>query len=165
MNRRGSTGKAPLCPLSYYWCGMAVAALVAGCGGGGTDPTATTPELVYEDGFLSPLEEVRIEAADGTIVRGYDAWLKLLPRTDLVARYEADFSFRGCAEPRAYFARVLGSDPLSSDEANLVCREYRDSRFDFDNGRWLVEDRADGRVYFRVWKHHNDAGQRGRHEY
>jgi hypothetical protein len=130
---------------------LVLLALLGGCGRG-DDPTAATPELVYGDGFLSPLEDARIEAADGTVVRGYDAWLKLLPSAELVPRHEADYRYRDCAEPRAFFNRVLGDDELSQSRSRLVCREYRDPRLDFDNGRWLVEDAVDGRVYFRVWK-------------
>jgi hypothetical protein len=125
--------------------------LLAGCRGGG-DPTAADPERVYEDGFLSPLEEARVEAGDGTVVRGYDAWIQLFPLKDLIPRHDADYVYRDCAEPRAWFNRVLGSDALSPARSNLTCRELSDPRLGFDNGRWLLENAVDGRVYFRVWK-------------
>jgi hypothetical protein len=144
-----------------YWVRAGVSALVllllSGCGASGDDPTAATPELVYEDGFLSPPEDAIIEAAGGTVVLGYEAWLKLLPERDIVPRHENAYVFRDCAEPRAYFKHVLGSDELSSATASLTCREYSDPRFDFDNGRWLLVNETDGRIYFRVWKHHADG--------
>jgi hypothetical protein len=140
----------------FFAPSLLAATILGGCGHGGDDPTAATPELVFEDGFLSPWKEVTIEAADGTVVSGYEAWLKLLPRSDLVARHEREYEFRDCTEPRAYFSRVLKSDELSPNNASLVCREFSDPRLDFENGRWLVENRTNGRVYFRVWKHYAD---------
>jgi hypothetical protein len=128
-----------------------VAAFAGGCGGG--DPTASNPERVFQDGFVSPLEEVVIEAEGGTVVRGYDAWLKLLPiGGNPVPRFEAQYRPVNCAEPRAFFARVLGGDRVASPEAELICRFYQDPRLDFDNGRWVVESPIDGRLYFRAWK-------------
>lgn len=128
-------------------CGLCI---LGGCNGG--DPTASTPELVFEDGFLSPLADVMIEAEGGTVVGGYDAWLKLLPRGELIPRFEVDYRYIDCGEPRAFFAAVLNSDELSPTKASLTCRLYRDERLEFDSGRWLVENHVDGRYYFRAWK-------------
>ncbi len=126
------------------------AALLAACSG---DPTAAAPQKVYMDGFETPIDEVRIEAEGGTVVRGYDAWLKILPSNRLMPRREDEYRYIDCAEPRAFFARVLGSDALAERHANLDCLQLTDERFEFDNGRWLIRNRSDGRVYFRVWKH------------
>jgi hypothetical protein len=130
----------------------ALVLLLNGCGG---DPTAATPEKVFADAFESPLAEVSIEAAGGTVVRGYDAWLKLLPRGRLIPRGEERFAEMDCTEPRAFFNRVLGSEALSQWHADLQCLGFSDERFEFDNGRWLIRNRADGRVYYRVWKHYS----------
>ena len=124
--------------------------LMGACSG---DPTASTPEKVFADGFSTPIDQVRIEAEGGTVVRGYDAWLKLRPEAVLTPRREGEYDDIDCAEPRVFFNRVLNSDELSEQHADLDCLGMTDSRFDFDNGRWLIRSRTDGRVYFRVWKH------------
>ncbi len=130
-----------------------LALALAGCSG---DPTASTPEKVFEDGFETPLAEVVIEAEGGTVVRGYNAWLKILPRNDLMPRREAEYERVDCSEARAFFGRVLRTDELSPEHAGLDCLAATDPRFDFDNGRWLVYDRSDGRYYYRVWKLYKD---------
>ena len=132
-------------------CGLSAVLGFSACGGSGEDPTAADPERVFRDGFLSPLSGVVIEGGSGTVVRGYDAWLRLLPHGGLKPRYEAEFRDRDCAQLRAFFQEKFDARWLSPVEM-LVCREYSDPRFAFDNGRWLVEDGADGRVYFRAWK-------------
>jgi hypothetical protein len=129
--------------------GFAIACLGA-CGG---DPTASTPEKVFADGFLNPLEEVSIEAEGGTVVRGYDAWLKILPQFALNPRYADQYQPIDCQAPRVYFSRVLRSDELAPTHARLECLGASDARFSFDNGRWLIYKVTDGRYYFRVWKH------------
>ncbi|MGA7983231.1 MAG: hypothetical protein WCA32_23765 [Chromatiaceae bacterium] len=93
-----------------------------------------------------------MEAAGGTVVHGYDAWLKLSPKGPLIPRFEDRYQQVDCAEPRAFFVNVLKSDELSRHGAVLTCSGYTDPRLHFDNGRWLVMDRTSGRVYFRVWK-------------
>ena len=123
--------------------------LLSACGG---DPTAATPEKVFADAFETPIEEVSIEAEGGTVVGGYDAWLKILPSNRLLARNEGGYAYIDCAAPRAWFNRVLGSDELSERHAHLDCLGLTDPRFDFDNGRWLIRNRSNGRIYFRVWK-------------
>ena len=126
---------------------------LAACDG---DPTAADPETVFEDGFSTSLQEVTLEGAGGTVVRGYDAWLKILPRNGrLSPRRQAEYDYLDCAEPRTYFNRVLGSDELAHVHAYLECLVLRDPRFDFENGRWLVHNRSNGRYYFRVWKHNS----------
>ena len=131
----------------------ASALLLAGCSG---DPTATDPEKVFADGFETPIERVHIEAEGGTVVRGYDAWLKIVPRSQLTARRESEFHYIDCAGPRAYLSKALGSDELSSGHAHLDCLGLIDERFAFDNGRWVIRNRSNGRVYFRVWKHYSN---------
>jgi hypothetical protein len=131
---------------------VALVLLLDGCGG---DPTAATPEKVFADAFESPLEGVKIEAAGGTVVRGYDAWLKILPTGRLLPRHEQRYAEVDCFEPRAFFNRVLGSEALTQRHIDLQCQGFSDERFDFDNGRWLIRSHADGRVYYRVWKHYS----------
>ena len=127
-------------------------AIVTGCGG---DPTASSPEKVFKDGFETPLSEVRIEAEGGTVVRGYDAWLKILAENGLELRRDGEYDYVDCAEPRAFFHRVLNSDELAAGRAYIECLGSTDPRFDFDNGRWLVHDRTGGRYYYRVWKRYD----------
>ena len=119
------------------------------------DPTAADPEGVFADGFLSPREEVVMEAWDGTRVRGWDAWLRRLPEGRVVLRHEADYEPVDCAEPRAWFLSRRGAAPTGFARDPLDCWEYRDPRFHFDNGRWLIRDLVDGRLYYRVWKHYD----------
>lgn len=132
-------------------CPLLALSLAASCSG---DPTAADPEKVFADGFTTALEEVSIEAAGGTVVRGYDAWLKILPRGRLLPRRREEYRDTDCTEPAAYFNRVLGSDELAPEHTYLECLVLRDERFDFANGRWLVHNRSDERYYFRVWKHY-----------
>jgi hypothetical protein len=128
--------------------------LLIGCSGGG-DPTATDPQRLYEDAFVSPLSQVEILAEGGTMVRGLDAWLKLRPGpTGLEPRHPERFSLRECAEPLAWFAETAAESAPVSTQGGFDCRELVDPRFAFDNGRWLVTDRTTGLVYYRIWKHY-----------
>ncbi len=137
-------------PLLYL---PLIALLLSGCS---ADPTASTPDKVFADGFETPVEKVVIEAEGGTVVRGYEAWLKIHPSTRLVARLEDAYGYIDCTTPRDYFNKVLNSDELSERHAHLDCLGLTDERFDFDNGRWLIRNRSNGRVYFRVWKHYSN---------
>lgn len=134
-----------------WWLGFMLlfAGLLTACGG---DPTATSPEKIFEDGFETPLSEVKIEAEGGTRVRGFEAWLKILPDNALVLRHEEKYGPMDCIEPRIFFNKVLGTDELAAEHAFLDCLGATDIRFDFDNGRWLVHNRTNGRYYYRVWK-------------
>ena len=125
--------------------------VVASCGRAG-DPTLPQPEKVYRDAFETPLEAMQIEAHGGTIVGSYDAWLRLRPSGSVVARMEADYRPVDCAPARLYFERKLVLDGLSLEGSSLSCREYSNERLPFENGRWLVKDQLDGRVYYRIWK-------------
>jgi hypothetical protein len=135
------------------WAWILWSVLIAGCGDKG-DPTATDPRLLYEDAFTTPLSRVEILAEGGTMVRGVDGWLKLLPDgAELTLRYPDRFTFRACDEPLAWFAEKSGEAGLAS-AGSFVCQESIDPRFTFDNGRWLVTDRSRGVVYYRIWKHY-----------
>ncbi len=119
----------------------------------GDDPTATDPQLLFEDAFVSPPSEVEIVAEGGTRVRGLDGWLKLKPGlSGLKLRYPERFVFRDCAEPLAWFAGVNEDTQLTAGSGSFVCQESVEPRFSFDNGRWLVTDRSSGLVYYRIWK-------------
>jgi len=125
---------------------------LAGCSAG--DPTATDPALLFGDAFETPLAQVEILDEGGTRVRGLDGWLKIRPgRSGLRLRNSEAYRFRACAEPLAWFARATGETALDSTPGAFVCRESNDPRFRFDNGRWLVSDRASGLAYYRIWKH------------
>jgi hypothetical protein len=127
--------------------------LLTGCSGG--DPTATDPARLFEDAFVNPPAEVEILADGGTMVRGLDGWLVLRPKyAALQPRHGDEYVDRDCAEPLAWFERVTG-DPALRVGSGLSCRERVDSRFKFDNGRWLVTDRNQGLVYYRIWKHYD----------
>lgn len=128
---------------------MVAACWLAGCGGG--DPTATDPLKVFADGFLSNADGVVIEAEGGTIIGGYDAWLRLMSPGPLEARFGDLFESMACDAPVAYFTRVAGADGFAAG-SRLSCRAYHDDRLDIPNGRWLVEDEHSGRTWFRVWK-------------
>lgn len=133
--------------------------LLAGCSDAG-DPTAADPKRLYQDAFVTPPAEVEIVADGGTMVRGLDGWFKLLPGiSGLKLRHADRFALRDCGEPLAWFAEVTGEAGLSVDRGGFVCRESVDPRFPFDNGRWLVQDRATGLAYYRIWKHFRKAGQ------
>jgi hypothetical protein len=130
--------------------------LVPGCGGG--DPTATDPRKVLVDGFVAGLDGVVIEAEGGTVVDGYEAWLVLSPAGDLVPRHEDRYESIPCEAPLDYFAGLtfsgipLGKTLGSAGASALDCRGYTDARLRIPNGRWILIDRRDGRVYFRTWK-------------
>jgi hypothetical protein len=134
-----------------FFTEVSLVALLVGCSGG--DPTATDPELIFEDGFETPRAEVELLADGGTMVRGFSAWLKLQPGySGLRARNESEYQDVDCSEPTAWFYKVTGDSGLKQDPYRLICLKYTDPRFDFDNGRWLVRDPANGRVYYRIWK-------------
>ncbi len=120
-----------------------------GCSG---DPTATDPVLVFADGFQSSIEQVEIVADGGTITGGFNAWLKLLPRGRLQLRHETDFTDRDCTAAVEWFQHAMQSRELDLKNGGLVCLEYVNNAFNYPNGRWLIEDRNTGYVYYRVWK-------------
>jgi hypothetical protein len=125
---------------------------IAGCSGG--DPTATDPRLIFEDAFENPLKEVEILAEGGTMVRGFDAWLKLSPRlTTLRPRNGLDYSYQDCEEMVTWFHGVTDDENLRQLHGSLTCQISKEPRFKFDNGRWLLTDRSIGISYYRVWKH------------
>jgi hypothetical protein len=130
--------------------------LAAGCGPAG-DPTQPQPDKVYRDGFRTPLSAVTIEAAGGTIIGAYDAWLVLAADAPPRAKDAADYRPVDCAPVVAYLERELMLAGLASatvpSAASLDCRETTNARLPFDNGRWIAEDRLHGRVYYRVWKY------------
>ncbi|MES9832222.1 MAG: hypothetical protein ABW139_08235 [Candidatus Thiodiazotropha sp. DIVDIV] len=122
-----------------------------GCSGG--DPTATDPELIFKDGFENAIDEIELLADGGTMVRGFSAWLKILPKqADIRLRKEADYDYVNCQTPAVWFMEAIGDKALSKKQSHLSCREYSDNRFDFDNGRWVMTDSSSGIVYYRVWK-------------
>ena len=130
-------------------CGFAM--LLSACSAG--DPTATDPELIFEDGFENPLDEVEILAEGGTMVRGFSAWLKIAPKqAGIRPRKEADYLYIDCKEPAEWFHGVTGDDGLKAFQSRLICQAFTDPRFKFDNGRWMVTDTSNGIVYYRVWK-------------
>jgi hypothetical protein len=116
------------------------------------DPTAPQPKKVYRDAFGTPIDAVVIEADGGSIVGAYDAWLRLLPDRELTPRFAADYRPMDCAPIREYFAPKLALDGLALADSTLACREYRNPDLPFENGRWLAEDTATGRVHYRIWK-------------
>ncbi|MCU7846633.1 MAG: hypothetical protein KZQ89_01280 [Candidatus Thiodiazotropha sp. (ex Lucinoma kastoroae)] len=76
--------------------------LLIGCSGG--DPTATDPPLIFKDGFENSLQEVDILADGGTMVRGFDAWLKIVPKlTTIRLRKAVDYDYRACGELVVWF--------------------------------------------------------------
>lgn len=126
--------------------------LLMGCSGG--DPTATDPQRLFEDAFITPPSQVQILAEGGVMVRGLDGWLKLQPgHQGLKLRHPDRFVYGDCEEPLAWFARVT-QEPDLATAGSYVCQESSDPRFPFDNGRWLVTDRSRGLVYYRIWKHY-----------
>ncbi|MEJ2618744.1 MAG: hypothetical protein P8163_00505 [Candidatus Thiodiazotropha sp.] len=125
--------------------------LLNGCSGG--DPTATDPELIFEDGFENPYDQVSLLAEGGTMVRGFSAWLKLSSEvTDLKPRRSREYVYVDCQEPIEWFHQVTGDEGLLVNQGQLICQRFSDDRFDFDNGRWLVTDQSRGIIYYRVWK-------------
>ncbi len=146
-------------------CGGLIPALLAlaGCGGGGSDPTATDPGLLFEDAFETSPAQAEILADGGTMVRGLDGWLKIRPGSSgLRLRNSERYRFRDCAEPLAWFARASGESELGASPGGFVCQESSDPRFRFDNGRWLVSDRLNGLAYYRIWKHFQPSGPESR---
>jgi hypothetical protein len=116
------------------------------------DPTAPQPRKVYKDAFETPFDAVEIEADGGTIVGVYDAWLRLMPKGTLIARFADEYQPVDCAPLRAYFAPKLALEGLDLATSTLSCRAYRNADLPFENGRWLAEDAASGRVHYRIWK-------------
>ena len=133
--------------------GLMIASMVAGvsigCGG---DPTATDARKVLADGFVSGRDGTTILAEGGTIIGGYDAWLALVPAPDLTPRFADAYRSIPCAEPVEWFAARGAARLAGVGDTALDCRAYADTRLSIPNGRWLITDRRDGRVYFRVWK-------------
>ena len=131
----------------------ALAALLAlaGCARS-DDPTAPQPKKVYKDAFETPIDQVEIEADGGTIVGAYDAWLRLLPSRELTPRFAAEYRPADCEPAVAYFAPKLALEGLTLPTGTLRCSAYRNDKLPFENGRWLVEDTASGRVHYRIWK-------------
>ncbi|MEW8682276.1 MAG: hypothetical protein AB2536_10250 [Candidatus Thiodiazotropha endolucinida] len=128
--------------------------IIMGCSGG--DPTATDPVLIFEDAFENSFDAVDILAEGGTMVRGFDAWLKLSPKmTNLHPRNEAEYAYRDCEEMVDWFHTVSGDDNLQRPYSGLVCQVSKETRFKFDNGRWLLTDRSRGLSYYRIWKYNN----------
>jgi hypothetical protein len=140
-----------LCPSVAVIAACIVAALLLGCARS-DDPTAPQPKKVYRDAFETPLDDVAIEADGGTIIGAYDAWLRVLPRRELTPRFAAEYRPVDCAPLRQYFAPKLALEGLTLAESTLSCREYRNTDLPFENGRWLAEDSATGRVHYRIWK-------------
>jgi hypothetical protein len=133
--------------------GAAVVAGLPGCGG---DPTATDPRKVLADGFVAGLDGTTILAEGGTVIGGYDAWLALDPAPGLTPRFEDAYRPIPCAEPAAWFAARGAATLERAGDTALDCRAFTDERLSIANGRWLVTDRRDGRVYFRAWKRVGD---------
>jgi hypothetical protein len=133
--------------------------MIVGCSAK-DDPTATDPQRLFEDAFTSPLSQVEILAEGGTMVRGLDGWLKLMPdTTGLKLRHPDRFTYRDCDEPLAWFAVNRPEAGLEPAFGHFVCQESIDPRFPFDNGRWLLTDRTTGVVYYRTWKHYRHSGK------
>jgi len=140
----------------------AVLLVVLACAGGcarSDDPTAPQPKKVYKDAFVTPLATVAIEADGGTIVGAYDAWLRLMPARELTPRFADAYRPVDCAPVRAYFDAKLALEGHTLADTMLSCREYRNTNLPFENGRWLVEDGASGRVHYRIWKFRNTLGE------
>ncbi len=125
--------------------------VMAGCARS-DDPTAPQPKKVFKDAFTTALSAVEIEADGGSIIGAYDAWLRLLPSEELTARFAAEYRPIDCGPVRAYFLPKLALDGFDLAESSLSCREYRNANLPFENGRWLAEDTATGRVHYRIWK-------------
>jgi hypothetical protein len=122
-----------------------------GCSGG--DPTATDPDLIFEDGFETTRGDVEILAQGGTMVRGFNAWLKIIPKqSGIRPRGLSNYTDIDCQEPAEWFYKVTGDQGLKSYQSELTCQQFTDARFNFDNGRWLVTDPSNGTVYYRIWK-------------
>ena len=146
-----SVPRSPSPRIAILALAAVIATGLAGCGGG--DPTATDPRKVLADGFVAGLDGVMIEAEGGTVVDGYEAWLVLRPAGDLTPRHADLYQPIPCDGPLDYFAERGSASGLGSAGLGaLDCRAYTDGRLKIPNGRWLVTDRRDGRVYFRVWK-------------
>jgi hypothetical protein len=132
-------------------CLLAVALALLGCARS-DDPTAPQPKKVYKDGFETPFEAVTLEADGGTIVGSYDAWLRMMPNRDLVPRFVEDYRPVDCEPLREYFAPKLALDGMVIASSSLRCQEYRNTDLPFENGRWIAEDSATGRLHYRIWK-------------
>jgi hypothetical protein len=142
--RRWGASRALLAPLL-------MGLIVAGCARS-DDPTAPQPRKVYKDAFETSIDAVTIEADGGSIVGAYDAWLRLLPSRPLTPRFADAYRAVDCGPLRDYFAPKLALEGFALADSSLSCREYRNTDLPFENGRWLAEDTASGRLHYRVWK-------------
>jgi hypothetical protein len=148
----GGPGVLPS-PLAFPAGLLGLAALaVTACGSGG-DPTAPQPRKVFHDGFVTPLEAVEILADGGTIIGAYDAWLVMSADVPPLAKGDGDYRSIDCAPVVEYFERelALANRPLEVVLTN--CREARNERLPFDNGRWLADGIGGERLFYRVWKY------------
>jgi hypothetical protein len=125
---------------------------MAACGGGG-DPTAPQPRKVYRDGFETPIAAVEIEADGGTIIGAYDAWLVIAAEVPPAAKGDGHYRAIDCAPIAAYFERELAIANRPLEFALVNCREARNERLPFDNGRWLADGMSGERLFYRVWKY------------
>jgi hypothetical protein len=130
---------------------LVLALLLAACARS-DDPTAPQPKKVYKDAFETPFTQVALEADGGSIVGAYDAWLRLLPAGQVIVRFDADYRPVDCGPLRQYFAPKLALEGLAIADSALSCREYRNADLPFENGRWIAEDTATGRLHYRIWK-------------
>ncbi len=131
----------------------ALATLVTTACGSGGDPTVPQPRKVYHDGFETPLEAVEIEADGGTIIGAYDAWLLIAAEVPPLARDDGDYRAIDCAPVESYFERELALAGRSIEAVLVDCREARNERLPFDNGRWLANGVSGDRLFYRVWKY------------
>ncbi|MEJ2611993.1 MAG: hypothetical protein P8179_18460 [Candidatus Thiodiazotropha sp.] len=142
------------CPICLSLISAILSGLMlflSGCSGG--DPTATDPQLIFEDGFENQLSEVEILAEGGTMVRGFSAWLKIAPKqTEIHLRNAADYVYTDCQKPAEWFLGVTGDAGLKLSQSHLTCQLFTEPRFKFNNGRWMVTDNSSGIVYYRIWK-------------
>jgi hypothetical protein len=148
--------ESPLRPLLRAIPAYSMLLLLAACGQA-DDPTMPQPDKVYRDGFGTPLSAVTIEAAGGTVIGAYDAWLAIAADEPPRLRHAGDYRPIDCGPVVAYLERELalaGQPPEAVPAAGaLDCRELTNEGLPFDNGRWVAEDRLAGRLYYRVWKH------------
>ena len=128
---------------------LMTAVAAPGCGG---DPTASDARKVLADGFVSGRAGTTILAEGGTIIGGYDAWLALVPAPELTPRFADGYRPIPCGEPADWFVSRGAISLAGAGDTVLECRAYTDARLSIPNGRWLISDRRDGRLYFRVWK-------------
>jgi hypothetical protein len=127
--------------------------LLAGCAPSG-DPTKPQPKKVYRDGFSTALADVVIEADGGTIIGAYDAWLVVKADPLPAPRQDGDYQPVDCTPLLAYFRREFRlAGRIARDLQLRDCREARNARLPFENGRWLAQAPNDERLFYRVWKY------------